>query len=752
MRHYTTIGKFFPQLRTNLLDTSDAEQQHQQYEQPLEADPQQLAYHFLVHPGKNSLYAGEKVAPDAPELQLPLMLHPTDTAALMEQLIRKEALSDPSPIHVQGRLQALDGVSWIHCQLKVHSLPATYQQLYGWMVYAYVINTTPEVTGETTGEQVLHILSQLYNAGVWRYYPRDEILEVDSALQKLLNLEKRRLPIQEWLDHIHPEDISRLLKKVFNAQRKQGLFQLNIRYQSAVSRHYRYLALSAGAFSDNEGTVYITGLCFDGTLQQRLQSKNQLNKTFLDEAQVLGNIGCFEWLPEENQLQATPQLKQLAGLSQEEEFTLEFLKSSMGAADYAALQHTYEGFLDGEQTQELTLKFKNATGTLKTLWMRAKASYEQANMVSLIGIVQDISDREDQRTQLQAKDKLIGGFLRSLPVGIIAINKKQQIISVVGTGLKDAGLDRRKLIGKCMSVQLPELVEPIRAVFESRSPANFMTEHSRFQGAETSASSYFFNHFYYDEERELAIGFMLDITKQKRAEQSVQYLSQLEQRYQLMDTFVHAVAHDLRSPVVNLDMLLSFFTKDSSPEEQTKYVAAMTNGIQHLKRTLDALIEILRIEKDSTVIAEEIDIQQLIAELEEEYGEKLLQSEGSLHTYLQCGEIYYNKAYLSSILRNLISNAIKYSYPGRAPHINICTERKGDIVLLLVQDNGMGMDLKRWGHLLFQPFKRLNNHRNGTGIGLHLIKQIIEKNGGKIKVKSQPGEGTTFFCFLRPYR
>lgn len=71
--------------------------------------------------------------------------------------------------------------------------------------------------------------------------------------------------------------------------------------------------------------------------------------------------------------------------------------------------------------------------------------------------------------------------------------------------------------------------------------------------------------------------------------------------------------------------------------------------------------------------------------------------------------------------------------------------------MLLVQDNGMGMDLKKWGHLLFQPFKRLNNHRKGTGIGLHLIKQIIEKNGGKIKVKSLPGQGTTFCCFLRPY-
>lgn len=746
MQHSSTANRFYPQFRTSILQTHHAHISDNKLEANCTLKDDLLAYQFLVHPQKKNIYAGEQVSPQAPDLQLPLMMHPHDAESFMERLMEEQLLHVAKPVIMQGRLQALDGINWIECEFRANTLPALYLQLYGWHVQAYFKKSSPQEEEGTVGIEVLNILSQLYHAGLWRYYPHEEILEVDSALQKLLNLNKRRLTIQEWLQYIHPDDISRLLKKVFNMQRKRGMFQLNIRYKSDPSRQYRYLTLSAGAYLASDEDVYITGLCFDSTHQQLLQSKNLLNKTFLDQAQALGNIGCFEWMPQINSLQATAQLKRLSGLSKEEDFSLGFLQNSLSAEDFAALQIVYQSLLRGESEQELTIRFRNSSGDVQTLWIHAKATYEQQEMVSLTGIVQDISPLVDKQVQLQAKDRLIGGFLKNLPVCIMAINKKLQIISVIGTGLKQAGLERKNLIGQHLPCLLPEFVAPIQSVLSGQ-PGSFVVDRNISEQQVVSL----FNYFYYDDVREMAIGFTLDISQQKRAELAAQHLNQLEQRYQLMDTFVHAVAHDLRSPVVNLDMLLSFFTSDATPEDQAKYVAAMTNGIQHLKRTLDALIEILRIEKDSTVVAEDIDFKELLTELEHEWGEKLLEAGGTLHTYLQCETIRYNRAYLSSILRNLISNAIKYSYPDRAPHLSICTERKGDIVVLLVQDNGMGMDLKKWGHLLFKPFKRLNNHRKGTGIGLHLIKQMIEKNGGKIKVKSMPGQGTTFFCFLRPY-
>lgn len=744
MRYISTPNRFSPELKTGFTKTHASSPHHKETE--LEVPDNKIAYQFLIHPEKNSLYAGEQISPQAPGLQLPMLLHPDDAVKIFELLSQKGAARVFEPVCVQSRFQALDGTTWIACNITLTPLPSSYKELLGWHGVATLrAQDVPYSMGDK-GEQVLHILSQLYNAGIWRFYPKEEQIELDSALQKLLNLDKRKLVSQEWLFYIHPDDKTTLLKKIFKLQRKGGSFQLNIRYRGPSSNFYRYLTLSAAAFLDSAAAYYLTGICFDSTHQQRLQSRNILNKTFLEEAQAIGNIGCFEWLADINKFSATAQLKKILGLTEEEDFSLEYLYSYIPPEDQILLNNVWEGFLAGNHIQEATIRFRSVSGTIKNLWISAKVLYDKGSMVSLIGVVQDITPLVEQQVQLQAKDKLIGGFLRNLPVCIMAVNKKLQIVSVIGAGLKMVGIERKNLIGNHLENLFPDFVAPVNKVFAG-TPQSFVVEHV----ADNHILS-LFNYYYLDTDRDLAIGFTLDISHQRQAEQTQAHLHQLEQRYQLMDTFVHAVAHDLRSPVVNLDMLLNFFKQDSSPEEQSKYVAAMSNGIQHLKRTLDALIEILRIEKDSNVATEEIKFEDLLHELEHEYGEKLKAANGVLHTYLQCESIRYNRAYLSSILRNLIGNAIKYQYPGRSPHINVCTEKKGDIVMLLVQDNGTGMDLNKWGHLLFRPFKRLNSHQKGTGIGLHLVKQIIEKNGGKIKVKSQPGIGTTFFCFLRPYK
>lgn len=77
---------------------------------------------------------------------------------------------------------------------------------------------------------------------------------------------------------------------------------------------------------------------------------------------------------------------------------------------------------------------------------------------------------------------------------------------------------------------------------------------------------------------------------------------------------------------------------------------------------------------------------------------------------------------------------------------------EGNYTLLSYNDNGIGIDISKYGNKLFSPFQRLEvNKATRTGIGLYLIKNIIEINGGYIKVESTPGKGTTFLCILKEY-
>jgi signal transduction histidine kinase len=95
-----------------------------------------------------------------------------------------------------------------------------------------------------------------------------------------------------------------------------------------------------------------------------------------------------------------------------------------------------------------------------------------------------------------------------------------------------------------------------------------------------------------------------------------------------------------------------------------------------------------------------------------------------------------------------LSNAIKYKSFERDPEVLIKTERVEDYLLLIVKDNGLGMDLKKESKI-FSMFKRLHDHVEGTGVGLYLVKRIIDNSGGKVEVESEVGIGSTFKIYFK---
>lgn len=114
-------------------------------------------------------------------------------------------------------------------------------------------------------------------------------------------------------------------------------------------------------------------------------------------------------------------------------------------------------------------------------------------------------------------------------------------------------------------------------------------------------------------------------------------------------------------------------------------------------------------------------------------------------------KIRYIEAYLFSIMRNLISNAIKYSAPDRDCKISLLTEKLDKGILLTIRDNGIGINLEKHGHELFDSFKRFSKQAGGIGLGLYLIRQMVKHNGGSIEVESQLDYGTTFRLYLIEY-
>jgi len=253
-----------------------------------------------------------------------------------------------------------------------------------------------------------------------------------------------------------------------------------------------------------------------------------------------------------------------------------------------------------------------------------------------------------------------------------------------------------------------------------------------------------------EEEKLYAIASIQDITSRMELDSALkQKNKELEKTNSYLDNFVYAVAHDLRSPIANLKQiseLIQMLNKGNDP-----IYDKLKTSVDRLDCTASGLIEIIDSQKVEGNQTRAVLFTKKVAQIQEDLDSHILDLGAQFQYDFEVGKLTYIEPYLESILRNLIQNALKYSHPKRRPEIKISTYRQAGFVVLSVQDNGIGIDLKKAGNRLFRPFKRFTDMASGHGIGLHLIKSMVEKNDGKIEVISKLDKGSTFNIYLKPY-
>ncbi len=221
----------------------------------------------------------------------------------------------------------------------------------------------------------------------------------------------------------------------------------------------------------------------------------------------------------------------------------------------------------------------------------------------------------------------------------------------------------------------------------------------------------------------------------------------LDGKNQSLTDFAYTLSHDLKNPLSNIMSLVQLGRNTADKEPFLEKIEA---SAQVMDRIIKGLMEIIDIDQDTTANVKETHFQDIVARLREEYDRELTACQGKVDTRFEVESIRYIVPYLESILRNLFSNAIKY-HAERPLRLTITTRTEDSFIVLTVKDNGIGINLDKHRGVLFKPFKRFTSQQSGKGIGLHLIKKMIEKNGGSIEVESTPGEGTTFLCYLKSY-
>ncbi|MBC8084433.1 MAG: HAMP domain-containing histidine kinase, partial [Hymenobacter sp.] len=219
-----------------------------------------------------------------------------------------------------------------------------------------------------------------------------------------------------------------------------------------------------------------------------------------------------------------------------------------------------------------------------------------------------------------------------------------------------------------------------------------------------------------------------------------------------LDNFIYTASHDLKAPISNIEGLLDTLRDELPPQaaggEVPYILELMQDSVNRFTRTIEHLTDVSRLQKEHDQPHEPVPLAGVIEDVRLDLAPLLQQTGGQLHVDVRAvPTVQFSVKNLRSVVYNLLSNALKYHHPDRVPLVRVRGREEGAYHVIEVQDNSLGLDLTREPEL-FGMFRRYHTHVDGSGIGLYMVKRMVENIGGRIEVHSTLGEGSTFIVYF----
>ncbi|PVY38725.1 PAS domain-containing sensor histidine kinase [Pontibacter virosus] len=244
------------------------------------------------------------------------------------------------------------------------------------------------------------------------------------------------------------------------------------------------------------------------------------------------------------------------------------------------------------------------------------------------------------------------------------------------------------------------------------------------------------------------ISIRTDITARKaKEEELIEATRELFRQNHDLQHFSYMVSHNLRAPAANIMGLSSLMgridKRDAMYDQLIQKIKLSAHNLDTVIRDMNHVLSIRDQHED--LQREEVYLARIVDEAITLMEYKLNRQPCNLQVTVDSEiKLVSNKAYLLEILKNLISNAIKFRQKDKPLDLTISASRKKETVTLKISDNGVGMNMHQVGEDLFKIYKRFHVGYQGRGIGLFLVKTYLDILKGKIKVTSEPGRGTSF--------
>jgi PAS domain S-box-containing protein len=248
------------------------------------------------------------------------------------------------------------------------------------------------------------------------------------------------------------------------------------------------------------------------------------------------------------------------------------------------------------------------------------------------------------------------------------------------------------------------------------------------------------------------MGSCLDITEMKQAQHDLTALNkEFRRSNEELEQFAYVASHDLQEPLRMISGYVQLIEKNISRGEYDKLGEFMTfvlDGVSRTQALISDLLQLSRVNRKGKPFTK-VDLNETV-KIATAHLTTRIEENTALLSIPKMPVVNGDSFQLIRLFQNLVDNAIKFHTPDSKPEIKISVQDNNDHYLFGVQDNGIGIDIK-FHNRIFVIFQRLHtrNEYEGTGIGLAVCKKIVERHGGEIWVKSQPGAGSTFYFTIK---
>jgi len=244
-------------------------------------------------------------------------------------------------------------------------------------------------------------------------------------------------------------------------------------------------------------------------------------------------------------------------------------------------------------------------------------------------------------------------------------------------------------------------------------------------------------------------GAIRDVTAIKSAQEKLKKQNrELKKLNTELDSFVYSASHDLKAPLSSVKGLINLAKNEDNKEQLATYLDLVDKSINKLDDFIKDIVDLSRNARQD-IQAEYINFQELINDTLDNY--QYLENFDKIRKLIEIEEktdFYSDKRRIKVIFNNLISNAIRYFNPFiDDPRVEINVKVDNEKAVLKISDNGLGIE-PQYLEKIFEMFFRASNNSKGTGIGLYIVKETIQKVNGEIKVSSEVEKGTTFSVIL----